>query len=84
MRVKYWSHLFRFDSGRVLSVITRRSDLFAAFDFFFIMNTLELFGSFDVPVLALDLGHCTLFLIFMHYNFLKRILLGTLGVEYSS
>jgi len=52
--------------------------------FFFIMNTLELFGPFHVPALALDLGHCTLFLILMHCNFLKRILLGTLGVECSS
>lgn len=36
------------------------------------------------PALALDLGHCTLFLVPMPYNFLKRILLVTLGVEYSS
>jgi hypothetical protein len=58
--------------------------LFALSTFFFIRNTLKLFGPFDVPTLALDLGHCTLFLILMRYNVLKRILLGTLGVEYSS
>jgi hypothetical protein len=76
----------RFDSGRVLfqrELAARICSRFQPF-FFNIMNTLELFGPFAVPALALDLGNCTLFLLRMHYNFLKRILLGTLGVEYSS
>jgi hypothetical protein len=76
----------RFDSGRGLFQRELAARICSRFQPFFLIyhEYFSIVRSICCARTCVRLGHCTPFLLLMRYNFLKRILLGTLGVEYSS
>ena len=80
------TQFFRFDSGQIAFFVTNSADWICSRFHLFIFNTstVELFRPSDALGLALDLGLCSFPDFNAFYNFLMRILLRSMDVEYSS
>ena len=80
------TQFFRFDSGQIAFFVTNSADWICSRFHLFIFNTstVELFRPSDALGFALDLGLCSFPDFNAFYNFLMRILLRSMDVEYSS